>query len=150
MKVKNIDRKKSSRAGVVARDERDIQVENHIGNESNNQGESDIGHENCVTRDESDVVRDERDFQRKIDITQLVIDLGLGISIMVYHINVRDEVQRLYIQMDSCQPSKHKFPLKKYEKSSLRHFQSSWFHEFPSWLEYSIERCYNLLLLLFF
>lgn len=112
IKGQNIDRKKSSSVDVDDQDERDIQIKSDI--ESNNKNENDIGHE-------SDVVRNERDVQGKIDDAQLPTDRGLRIPIMEYHVNVRNKVQRAYVQIDPCQPSKHKFSRKKYGKS-LRYF----------------------------
>ena len=43
------------------------------------------------------------------------------------------------MQKGHCQPTKHEFPLKLFEKE-LRRFNPSWFKEFPDWLEYSINK----------
>jgi len=56
---------------------------------------------------------------------------------LTYLANKVDEIQRAYLIAGPCQPylSESSYPFSK-EKHSRR-FQSSWFKEFSSWLEYS-------------
>ena len=69
-------------------------------------------------------------------IEYLERDPALRPQIWQYPQHVRDEVRRAYMQLGPMQPK-----LKKYMPSGpqghQRRFQFSWFHLFPSWLEYS-------------
>ncbi|CAN1273147.1 hypothetical protein LINPERPRIM_LOCUS14881 [Linum perenne] len=48
-----------------------------------------------------------------VDVNLLKADPGLRKKISSFHPNVQDEVRRLYIQRDPCQPKCHSFPLEK-------------------------------------
>ena len=50
------------------------------------------------------------DIHNRIDVTRFPTDLGLRIPIIKYDVNIQYEIQRSYIQLDCCQPRKHKFP----------------------------------------
>ncbi|XP_022871492.1 zinc finger MYM-type protein 1-like [Olea europaea var. sylvestris] len=75
----------------------------------------------------------------EFDVTKLPTDPGLRISILDYNANIRDEVRRAYMLKGPCQPGDHDFPKRQFGVTSRR-FNPSWFKEFSSWLEYSIEK----------
>ncbi|XP_022882058.1 uncharacterized protein LOC111399066 [Olea europaea var. sylvestris] len=57
--------------------------------------------------------RDIGDERLEFDVAQLPSDLGLRITIQNYDADVRDVVQRAYVQRGPCQPRNHEFPPKK-------------------------------------
>ncbi|XP_022893931.1 zinc finger MYM-type protein 1-like [Olea europaea var. sylvestris] len=75
----------------------------------------------------------------EFDVTKLPIDPGLRILILDYNANIRDEVRRAYMLMGPCQPQDHNFPKRQFGVT-IRRFNPSWFKEFGSWLEYSVEK----------
>ncbi|KAL8502360.1 hypothetical protein ACS0TY_021487 [Phlomoides rotata] len=74
-----------------------------------------------------------------LDVKDLPTDPGLRIHILNYNPNIRDEVRRAYLLRGPCQPLKHNFPFTIFGKKSRR-FNSYWFSEYASWLEYSISK----------
>ncbi|XP_062017033.1 uncharacterized protein LOC133733428 [Rosa rugosa] len=75
-----------------------------------------------------------------INLEDLPTDPGLRPRIWNYHPNVREQVRMAYIQKGPCQPRDYKFPKKTLAGNSERRFNPAWFDEFPTWLEYSIEK----------
>ncbi|CAL2255707.1 unnamed protein product [Prunus armeniaca] len=75
----------------------------------------------------------------KVNSENLPSDPGLRNQILSYHPNVRDQVRRAYLQKGPCQPRGHNFPYKNFG-AKQRRFNPGWFSEFPTWLEYSIEK----------
>ncbi|XP_021829452.1 uncharacterized protein LOC110769732 [Prunus avium] len=68
----------------------------------------------------------------------LIVDPGLRLQMLDYDLNIRDEVQRAYLQKGPCQPKDHTFPqtnLSGYD----RRFNVKWFDEFD-WLEYNFSK----------
>ncbi|XP_022899435.1 zinc finger MYM-type protein 5-like [Olea europaea var. sylvestris] len=82
----------------------------------------------------------QRDVWDKIDLAELPSDPGLRTPIANYNVNVQDEIRRAYVQKGPCQPRNHLCPQKEFGDSSLRRFKTSWFNDFPDWLEYSIAK----------
>ncbi|XP_073051185.1 uncharacterized protein [Primulina eburnea] len=62
-------------------------------------------------------------------------DLGKRKQICEYHVNVRDEIRRSYLNMGPYQPDMLEYPGTKFG-SQNRRFQKKWFQKFY-WLEYS-------------
>ncbi|XP_022847651.1 zinc finger MYM-type protein 1-like [Olea europaea var. sylvestris] len=85
-------------------------------------------------------VGSQRDVWDKIDLAELPSDPGLRSPIANYNVNVQDEIRRAYIQKGPCQPRNHLCPQKEFGDPSLRRFKTSWFNDFPDWLEYSISK----------
>ncbi|XP_022883163.1 zinc finger MYM-type protein 1-like [Olea europaea var. sylvestris] len=75
----------------------------------------------------------------EFDVTKLPTGPGLRIPILDYSANIRDEVRRAYILKGPCQPQDHDFPKRQFGVT-IRRFNPSWFKEFGSWLEYSVEK----------
>lgn len=75
----------------------------------------------------------------EFDVSKLPTDPGLRIPILDYNHNIRDEVRRAYMLKGPCQPQDHDFPKRQFG-ATARRFNSSWFKEFGTWLEYSIEK----------
>ncbi|XP_022883157.1 zinc finger MYM-type protein 1-like [Olea europaea var. sylvestris] len=75
----------------------------------------------------------------EFDVTKLPTDPGLRIPILDYNANIRDEVRRAYMLKGPCQPQDHDFPKRQFGVT-IRRFNPSWFKEFGSWLEYSVEK----------
>ena len=73
---------------------------------------------------------------KKIDIASLERDPGKRPPIWEYPINQQDEIRRAYIKAGPYQVNLESYPLSG-SNEHLRHFCSSWFELFPSWLEYS-------------
>ncbi|XP_057495678.1 uncharacterized protein LOC130780676 [Actinidia eriantha] len=73
------------------------------------------------------------------ELPDLPTDPGLRTRIIDYDHNIRDQVRRAYLLKGPCQPQNHNFPQRKFGQS-LRRFNTSWFNEFGSWLEYSISK----------
>nr|XP_011462100.1 PREDICTED: uncharacterized protein LOC101307575 [Fragaria vesca subsp. vesca] len=74
----------------------------------------------------------------EINLADLPSDPRLRKSISDYDSNIRDQVQREYLQ-SPCQPKDHKC-LKTPCGAKERRFITDWFIDFPNWLEYSIEK----------
>ncbi|XP_022881060.1 uncharacterized protein LOC111398379 [Olea europaea var. sylvestris] len=74
-----------------------------------------------------------------VDVAQLPSDAGLRVPIQNYDVNIRDVIQRAYMQRGPCQPRNHIFPLTRIGKIDRR-FCVSWHNEHPTWLEYSIAK----------
>ncbi|XP_077251768.1 uncharacterized protein LOC143890992 [Tasmannia lanceolata] len=72
----------------------------------------------------------------EVNIADLPVDPGLRIRISDYHPNERDKIQRHYLQREPYQPKDHDFPYIQFGKLSHR-FNSVWFKEHATWLEYS-------------
>ncbi|CAN6568737.1 unnamed protein product [Malus baccata var. baccata] len=68
----------------------------------------------------------------------LQADPGLRTRMIDYDANMRDEVQRSYLQKGHCQPRGHNFPITNMSGINRR-FIPQWFDEFD-WLEYSISK----------
>jgi len=65
-------------------------------------------------------------------------DPGLRQSISNYHPNDHDKIRREYLQRGPCQPV-HNFPQTLFG-DKLRRFNKAWYNDYPSWLEYSIQK----------
>ncbi|XP_008232717.2 PREDICTED: zinc finger MYM-type protein 1-like [Prunus mume] len=78
--------------------------------------------------------------QSEVDevLANLQADPGLRIRMIEYDTNIRDEVQRAYLQKGSCQPRGHSFPQSNISGINRR-FIPQWFDEFD-WLEYSVSK----------
>ncbi|XP_071911753.1 uncharacterized protein [Coffea arabica] len=89
---------------------------------------------------ESLVVEPPKKIQRveleKIDIASLERDPGKRPPIWSYPLNQQDEIRRAYINWGPYQVKHENYPSSG-SKKHARHFCSSWFELFPSWLEYS-------------
>ncbi|BFG24985.1 hypothetical protein CerSpe_112590 [Prunus speciosa] len=68
----------------------------------------------------------------------LIADPGLRPQMLDYDLNIRDEVQRAYLQKGPCQPKDHTFPQTNLSGYNRR-FNVKWFDEFD-WLEYSFSK----------
>ncbi|XP_057990626.1 uncharacterized protein LOC131173002 [Hevea brasiliensis] len=75
----------------------------------------------------------------EVNIENIPSDPGLRPNIMSYPPNIRNQVYRACLLKGPCQPRHHKYPQKVDETQKWR-FIASWFDEFSSWLEYSIEK----------
>ncbi|CAN6557401.1 unnamed protein product [Malus baccata var. baccata] len=75
----------------------------------------------------------------EINSETLQYDPGLRRPILSYHPNVRDQVQRAYLQNKPCQPKTHAFPYTNFG-TKPRRFNPAWFTQFPNWLEYSTSQ----------
>ncbi|XP_022847505.1 zinc finger MYM-type protein 1-like [Olea europaea var. sylvestris] len=75
----------------------------------------------------------------EFDVTKLPTDPCLRIPILDYNANIRDEARRAYMLKGLCQPQDHNFPKQQFGVT-IRRFNRSWFKEFGSWLEYSVEK----------
>ncbi|XP_022883750.1 zinc finger MYM-type protein 1-like [Olea europaea var. sylvestris] len=75
----------------------------------------------------------------EFDVTKLPTDPGLRIPILDYNANIQDEVRRAYMLKGPCPPQDHDFPKRQFGVT-IRRFNPSWFKEFGSWLEYSVEK----------
>ncbi|XP_022867080.1 uncharacterized protein LOC111386832 [Olea europaea var. sylvestris] len=73
------------------------------------------------------------------DVTKLPTDPGLRIPILDYNANIQDKVRRAYMLKGPCQSQDHDFPKRQF-RVTIRRFNPSWFKEFGSWLEYSVEK----------
>ncbi|XP_020695371.2 zinc finger MYM-type protein 1 [Dendrobium catenatum] len=73
----------------------------------------------------------------EVDIDNLPIDPGLRPSIWNYDVNDRDRIRRAYLVKGPYQPKNHNFPQTTIGNVARR-FNSKWFEEYPSWLEYSV------------
>ncbi|XP_071923119.1 uncharacterized protein [Coffea arabica] len=89
---------------------------------------------------ESLVVEPPKKVQRveleKIDIASLERDPGKRPPIWSYPLNQQDEIRQAYINWGPYQVKLKNYPSSG-SKKHVRHFCSSWFELFPSWLEYS-------------
>ncbi|XP_022873882.1 uncharacterized protein LOC111392720 [Olea europaea var. sylvestris] len=74
----------------------------------------------------------------EFDVTKLPTDPGLKIPILDYNANIRDEVRRAYMLKGPCQSQDHDFPKRQFGVT-IRRFNPSWFKEFGSCLEYSVD-----------
>ncbi|XP_062076272.1 uncharacterized protein LOC133781179 [Humulus lupulus] len=74
-----------------------------------------------------------------IDMSDLPTDPGLRIPISDYSLNIQDQIRRHYLQQGPCQPKNHKF-LPKLFGGVERRFNIEWYDQFPTWLEYSIDK----------
>ncbi|XP_070660515.1 uncharacterized protein [Malus domestica] len=72
-------------------------------------------------------------------LSNLPSDPGKRIRILDYNPNIRDQVRRAYVLAGPQQPKTHNFPYKKY-RDTQRRFNPAWFDDFPTWLEYSVEK----------
>ncbi|KAM1571243.1 hypothetical protein ACFX10_036159 [Malus domestica] len=72
-------------------------------------------------------------------LSNLPSDPGKRIRILDYNPNIRDQVRRAYVLAGPQQPKTHNFPYKKYGDTQRR-FNPAWFDDFPTWLEYSVEK----------
>ncbi|CAN6693287.1 unnamed protein product [Malus baccata var. baccata] len=75
----------------------------------------------------------------KFILSNLPSDPGKRIRILDYNPNIRDQVRRAYVLAGPQQPKTHNFPYKKYGDTQRR-FNPAWFDDFPTWLEYSVEK----------
>ena len=75
----------------------------------------------------------------EVYLIDLPADPGLRNPISSYHLTDRDQVRRAYLQKGPCQPRGHKFPYTGCGQDN-RQFNSIWFKDYDSWLEYSIEK----------
>ncbi|CAH9118761.1 unnamed protein product [Cuscuta epithymum] len=99
-----------------------------------------------VTRPRRDVIHNEvsgsHTFKQprvEVNVDDLPTDPGLRPKLCSYHPNDQDKVRRFYLQKGPCQPRTHDFPQRMFGTKSRR-FCPSWFNEFESWLEYSINK----------
>jgi hypothetical protein len=67
---------------------------------------------------------------------EIEFDPGKRKEISKYHPNIRDVVRRKYLENGPCQPRTLDFPSTKIGGKNRR-FNTEWFDEFGSWLEYS-------------
>ncbi|XP_062112489.1 uncharacterized protein LOC133823651 [Humulus lupulus] len=74
-----------------------------------------------------------------IDMSDLPTDPGLRIPISDYSLNIQDQIRRHYLQQGPCQPKNHKF-LPKLFGGVERRFNIEWYDQFPTWLEYNIDK----------
>ncbi|XP_060960704.1 uncharacterized protein LOC115723760 [Cannabis sativa] len=74
----------------------------------------------------------------EINLAELPSDPGLRTPILEYDPNVRDQIRRAYLQRGPYQPI-IEFP-DKMIANQRRKFHKSRFADFPTWLEYSIEK----------
>ncbi|CAN6708544.1 unnamed protein product [Malus baccata var. baccata] len=89
-------------------------------------------------------VIEKNDDTRGQDSTEFILsnlpsDPGKRIRILDYNPNIRDQVRRAYVLAGPQQPKTHNFPYKKYGDTQRR-FNPAWFDDFPTWLEYSVEK----------
>ncbi|XP_061370261.1 uncharacterized protein LOC133312978 [Gastrolobium bilobum] len=70
------------------------------------------------------------------DLASLERDPALRPPIWKFPINQQDEIRRAYLKLGPFQCKLQNYPFSGLEKNR-RHFCSSWFDLFPSWLEYS-------------
>ena len=75
----------------------------------------------------------------EVNLTDLPADRGLRNPISSYQPMDRDQVRRAYLQKGPCQPRYHKFPYTGCGQDKRR-FNTFWFKDYGSWLEYSIEK----------
>ena len=91
----------------------------------------------------SPLTENERSKQNRVEINMVDLpsDLGKWKQIKDYHLNVRDQIRREYLQRDHCpcQPKGHEFNRTKYGQKQ-RQFISDLYDDFPSWLKYSITK----------
>ncbi|KAL4565530.1 hypothetical protein LXL04_029628 [Taraxacum kok-saghyz] len=66
-------------------------------------------------------------------------DPGMRTRILDYDPNVQDEVRRAYLLKGPCQPKSHNFPCTLFGQKPRR-FNVAWFHEYSTWLEYSVNQ----------
>ncbi|KAL4573458.1 hypothetical protein LXL04_020266 [Taraxacum kok-saghyz] len=66
-------------------------------------------------------------------------DPGMRTRILDYDPNVRDEVRRAYFLKGPCQPKAHNFPCTLFGQKP-RKFNVAGFHEYSTWLEYSVNQ----------
>uniref|UniRef100_A0A803Q5F8 TTF-type domain-containing protein n=1 Tax=Cannabis sativa TaxID=3483 RepID=A0A803Q5F8_CANSA len=74
-----------------------------------------------------------------INMDDLPTDPGLRVPISNYSPNTQDQIRRHYLQQGPCQPKIHEFP-PKYFRGVDRRFNIEWYDQFPTWLEYSINK----------
>jgi hypothetical protein len=67
---------------------------------------------------------------------EIKFDPGGRKLIDAYHPNLRERVRRMYLEHGPSQPRTCHFPFS-HIAGTLRRFNSEWFNEFGSWLEYS-------------
>ncbi|XP_062118895.1 uncharacterized protein LOC133832590 [Humulus lupulus] len=72
-------------------------------------------------------------------MSDLPTDPGLRIPISDYSLNIQDQIRRHYLQQGPCQPKNHKF-LPKLFGGVERRFNIEWYDQFPTWLEYIIDK----------
>ncbi|XP_021829669.1 zinc finger MYM-type protein 1-like [Prunus avium] len=75
----------------------------------------------------------------EINLADLPSDPRLRTRILDYNPTVQDQVRKAYLQRGPCQPKKHNFPQMNF-RNTIRRFNPTWFDEYASWLEYSIEK----------
>ena len=73
------------------------------------------------------------------DLDDLPWDPADRKRISEYHVNQRNEVIRKYLIRGPCQPRGHIFK-QSMVGGVLRRFNSAWFDQYPSWLEYSVKK----------
>ncbi|KAK1379763.1 putative transcription factor and/or regulators TTF-type(Zn) family [Heracleum sosnowskyi] len=84
-------------------------------------------------------VEDDGQKIEQVELSSLIADPGLRISISQYHPNIRDQVRRAYLQKGPCQPNNHNFKKRKIG-DLIRRFRPTWYGDHESWLEYSVEK----------
>lgn len=77
--------------------------------------------------------------RKESDLPELQANPELRPQIMDYDPNIREQVRRAYLLKGPCQPRNHQFPQRNFS-GFLRRFNSKWFDEYGSWLEYSISK----------
>jgi len=77
--------------------------------------------------------------REKVNLDDLICDLGLKKYIFDYDANDRERVRRAYLQKGPCQPKSHVFPRRQCVSNKWI-FRASWFNEHSNWLEYRIEK----------
>ena len=70
----------------------------------------------------------------RLNLHDLLRDLGLQAAILKLDPNIEDEIWRAYLQMGPFQPQSHDFPTRSLGEKS-RCFVRSWFDNYPNWLE---------------
>ncbi|XP_061368110.1 uncharacterized protein LOC133311109 [Gastrolobium bilobum] len=72
---------------------------------------------------------------KEVDLASLERNPALRPPIWKYPINQQDEIRRAYLKLGPFQCKLQNYPF--FGPKNRRHFCSSWFDLFPSWLEYS-------------
>ena len=72
-------------------------------------------------------------------LMNLEADPGKKIPISYYHVNIRDDVRRAYIEKGPCQRNLTNFPYTKFGESQRR-FNRTLYLQYANWLEYSKEK----------
>ena len=73
-----------------------------------------------------------------VDLDNVPLDPSKRPRILSYNVNRRDQIHRLYSLKRPCQPNDHKFRKTKIW-NKFRGFVPTWFDQYVSFLEYSIE-----------